>query len=157
MTKSKFAADSETSSNEDDSSSHSLTSSEEDDDDDDDESERNKSIDLTQEDDSKPSTKLDESTLTGLSSLHEHNSEVLDDLFPGIQSEILLIVTYEMIIFVDNAKRDQPILEIKHEDLLYVMGKKDILKIAFQMNQNLLSKEKQRSPILGKKLKTLGG
>jgi len=68
-----------------------------------------------------------------------------------------MIVTYELIIFVDNAKRDQPILEIKHEDLLYVMGKKDILKIAFQMNQSIISKEKQKSPLLAKKTTKMGG
>ena len=83
MTKSKFAATSDSSSNEDDSSSHSLTSSEEDDDDD--ESGKGNSLDHTyEEEDSKPSTKLDDSSLTGLSSVHEQNSEVLDDLFPGI-------------------------------------------------------------------------
>jgi len=75
----------------------------------------------------------------------------LDDLFPGIQSEILLVITYECVIFVDNAKREKPLLEIKHEDLLYVMGKRDILKIAFQMNQSVLSKEKQRNPLPNQK------
>ena len=59
------------------------------------------------------------------------NAEVLDDIFPGIQTEILLVVTYEQVIFVDNLKRDKPILEIKLEDLLYVMGKDDTLKIGF--------------------------
>lgn len=59
------------------------------------------------------------------------NAEVLDDFFPSITAEILLIVTYEMLIFVDNNKRENTLLEIKHEDLLYVMGKSDVLKLAF--------------------------
>lgn len=93
---------------------------------------------------SKPSTKLDNSSISGYS-FYEMNAEVLDDFFPSISAEILLIVTYEMIIFVDNNKRENTLLEIKHEDLLYVMGKNDVLKLAFQLNQSALSKEKQKN------------
>ena len=65
-------------------------------------------------------------------------NEFLDELFPLIQTEILVIVTYETILFLENGKRDNVILEIKHEELLYVMGKRDILKIGFQTNNDQL-------------------
>lgn len=74
-----------------------------------------------------------------MQSSHEKNSEVLEDLFPQFQQEILMVVTYEQIIFMDNSERNQIILEIKHEDLLYMMGKKDQLKIAFQINSSLVN------------------
>lgn len=86
------------------------------------------------------STFLDKSSVE-IEADDELNAEVLDDIFPGMQTELLLIVTYEQIIFVENAKRDKAILEIKLEDLLYVMGKNDNLKIGFQLNQNILNKE----------------
>ena len=76
------------------------------------------------------STFLDKSSMS-MEQEEDLNAEVLDDIFPGIQTEILLVVTYEQVIFVDNLKRDKPILEIKLEDLLYVMGKDDTLKIGF--------------------------
>ena len=76
------------------------------------------------------STFLDKSSMS-MEQEEDLNAEVLDEIFPGIQTEILLVVTYEQVIFVDNLKRDKPILEIKLEDLLYVMGKDDTLKIGF--------------------------
>ena len=63
-------------------------------------------------------------------------NELLEDIFPAMQTELLLVITYETIIFAENGKRDQVLLEIKHEDLLYVMGKKDTLKIGFQTNND---------------------
>ena len=63
-------------------------------------------------------------------------NEILEDIFPQIQTELLLVVSYETIIFLENGKRDSILLEIKHEDLLYVMGKKDTLKIGFQTNND---------------------
>ena len=47
-----------------------------------------------------------------------------------------MIVNYESIIIVENKKRDKAILEIKNEDLLYVMGKRKSLKIAFQLHKS---------------------
>ena len=72
----------------------------------------------------------------------EHNSEYLDDLIPGVQTELLFIVNYESVTFIENSKRDKPILEIKNEDLLYIMGKRNSLMIAFQMHQSSANKAK---------------
>ena len=94
------------------------------------------------ESESIPSTQLNDSVISGHTERHEQNSEVLDDLFPGVQTELLMVVNYEQVIFVENAKRDKSILEIKHEDLLYVMGKNDHLKIGFQMHQSNLNRDK---------------
>ena len=58
----------------------------------------------------------------------------MDDIFPGVQNDLLLVVKYEQLIFLDNQKRDRSILEVKLEDLLYVMGKGDELKIGFQLS-----------------------
>ena len=63
-------------------------------------------------------------------------NEVLEELFPLIQTELLMVITYETILFLENGKRDNVMLEIKHEELLYVMGKRDILKIGFQTNND---------------------
>ena len=58
-------------------------------------------------------------------------NEILEELFPLILTELLMVITYETILFLENGKRDNVMLEIKHEELLYVMGKRDILKIGF--------------------------
>ena len=79
----------------------------------------------------------------------EKNAEVLDDYLPSVSAEILLIVNYEMIMFVDNNKREKTLLEVKHEDLLYVMGKGDLLKIGLQLNLNQSQKDKQKAFGLG--------
>ena len=65
-------------------------------------------------------------------------NEILEELFPLIQTELLMVITYETILFLENGKRDNVMLEIKHEELLYVMGKRDILKIGFQTNNDQL-------------------
>jgi len=60
---------------------------------------------------------------------------LLDELFPSISQDILLIVSYEYITFIDKAKKDSsPGLTVKMENLLYCMGKKDVLKIGFTVN-----------------------
>ena len=74
---------------------------------------------------------MESEEFSNASSLHEVNSTALDEIFPGVHTEILLVITYEQVIFLDGTKRDKPILEIKLEDLLYVMGKGETLKIAF--------------------------
>ena len=96
--------------------------------------EMNDSKDKEDKQDDSQSTNLENSTFSVSTAHHEHNVEALDDIFPGIQSEILLIVTYESILFVDNAHREKPLLEVKLDELLYIMGKGDQLKIAFQLN-----------------------
>ena len=136
---SKF--DSSSSANE--SSSESSASEEEDE----------KSEDMTvsnlsdeDEDGEKSDSDPSKSTISGLSqAAHEHNTELLDDLFPGIQHELLLVVNYSSIIFLDNFTRERPILEIKLENLLYVMGKGDFLKIGFQLDQSVLKNDRQKS------------
>ena len=84
------------------------------------------------------SSSLEPSNISGLNRSKEEvmRSEMLEDIFPAMQTELLLVITYETIIFVENGKRDQVLLEIKHEDLLYVMGKRDTLKIGFQTNND---------------------
>ena len=89
-----------------------------------------------EDDDNDESTPLDQSNFSvdikdQSISQFEHNSEYLDDLIPGVQTELLIIIKYESILFVENSKRDKVILEVKHEDLLYVMGKNNLFMVAF--------------------------
>lgn len=116
---SKFASND--SSNDYTSSSSSGSSSQESEQNDD-------SVDMSREEESGT---IETDEISNASSMQEVNSTALDEIFPGVQTEIFLVITYEQVIFLDSTKRDKPILEIKLEDLLYVMGKGDILKIAF--------------------------
>ncbi len=84
-------------------------------------------------DTSNPSTQLDKSGISLHSNTNAEDNSLLDALFPSQSQEILMVVTYEQIIFMDNNSRDRTILEIKYDDLLYVMGKNDLLKISFQV------------------------
>ena len=94
---------------------------------------------IEEDDDNDESTPLDQSNFSNETkdqsiSQFEHNSEYLDDLIPGVQTELLMIIKYESILFVENSKRDKVILEVKNEDLLYVMGKDNLFMVAFQMH-----------------------
>ena len=95
-------------------------------------------VSMTENDESKMSSSmLDQSQAqSDITEIDEQNIGLLDDIFPGVQTELLLVVAYDTINIVENSKRDISILEIKHEDLLYVMGKDDILKISFGMKQS---------------------
>lgn len=100
---------------------------------------------IEEEDDNDESTPLDHSNFSNETkdqsiSQFEHNSEYLDDLIPGVQTELLMIIKYESILFIENSKRDKVILEVKNEDLLYVMGKDNMFMIAFQMHQGNTAK-----------------
>ena len=96
---------------------------------------------MTNSDEEASETDPSKSVISGTSGRHEHNNEVLEDLFPIHSKELLLVVTYEKLFFLDNEMREKPILEIKLENILYVMGKSDVLKIGFQLNANLLTKD----------------
>ena len=58
---------------------------------------------------------------------------------PSRSSAILIIITYEKIIFLDNVKRDKHLLEVNYEELLNIMGKNDKLKMTLSINQSKLS------------------
>lgn len=68
---------------------------------------------------------------------HSKNLEIFDEYFGNLTSEILLIVKYNSILFLENRKRDKVLLEIKHTDLLYIMGKDDQLKIGLILSKRM--------------------
>jgi hypothetical protein len=45
--------------------------------------------------------------------------------------DILCVINFNSLSFFDNQKRDKPIQRVNFEDLLYVMGSGDTLKLSF--------------------------
>ena len=66
--------------------------------------------------------------------MNKKNQEVLDHLFPIVTSEMIMLVSYESLLFIDNLKRDKIMLEVKLIDIISIMGKKDSLRLVFSIN-----------------------
>jgi len=63
--------------------------------------------------------------------------EVFEEHFQNTAESLLLICKQDCILFVDNRKRDKVFLEVLYEDLIYCMGKKDILKIGLLIKKKM--------------------
>jgi len=44
-------------------------------------------------------------------------------------------------LFMDNRKRDKVLLRVQYEDLIYIMGKKQLLKMSMVMKKKLSSQQ----------------
>ena len=58
---------------------------------------------------------LDNSLLRGPGGLDEKkNVEVFDEYFSDLSSEILIVLKYDKLLFLENRKRDKVLLEVKY-------------------------------------------
>jgi len=69
--------------------------------------------------------------------------EVFDDHLQNAADSLLLICKQDCLLFVDNRKRDKTVLEVPYEDLIYCMGKGDILKMGLLTKPKMPTVENQ--------------
>ena len=62
---------------------------------------------------------------------------VFSEYFQAANTELLLVCTASHVLFLENQKRDKVLLKVKNEDVLYVMGKKSLLKMGLILKKKI--------------------
>lgn len=63
--------------------------------------------------------------------------EIFEEYFFNLVPVMLVVCTNNQMLFMDNRKRDKIFLRVQYEDLIYIMGKKQLLKMSMVMRKKL--------------------